>query len=69
MPTLEINATQPWLVSQAGSVAEVERRLSAVEELAAVVSANSDESRDSVLQRATRIRQSILPKAFTGELT
>jgi hypothetical protein len=68
MPTLEINATQPWLVSQAGSVAEVERRLSVVEELATVVSANSDKSRDSVLQRATRLRQSILQETFTVEL-
>jgi type I restriction enzyme S subunit len=41
-------------------VAEVERRLSVVEELEAVVAAN--------LQRATRLRQSILQKAFTGEL-
>jgi hypothetical protein len=41
-------------------VAEVERRLSVVEELEAAVSAN--------LQRATRLRQSILPKAFTGEI-
>ena len=41
-------------------VAEVERRLSVVEELEAVVSAN--------LQRATRLRQSILQKAFTGGL-
>ncbi len=40
--------------------AEVERRLSMVEALEAVVSAN--------LQRATRLRQSILQKAFTGEL-
>jgi hypothetical protein len=23
MPTLEINATQPWLISQSGSVAEI----------------------------------------------
>jgi type I restriction enzyme S subunit len=38
----------------------VERRLSVVEELEAVVSAN--------LQRAARLRQSILHKAFTGEL-
>jgi type I restriction enzyme S subunit len=38
----------------------VERRLSVVEELESVVSAN--------LQRATRLRQSILPKAFRGEL-
>jgi type I restriction enzyme S subunit len=41
-------------------VAEVERRLSVVEELESVVAAN--------LQRATRLRQSILQKAFTGEL-
>jgi type I restriction enzyme S subunit len=41
-------------------VAEVERRLSVVEELESVVTAN--------LQRATRLRQSILQKAFTGTL-
>ena len=41
-------------------MAEVERRLSVVEELESVVTAN--------LQRATRLRQSILQKAFTGEL-
>ncbi len=39
---------------------KVERRLSVVEELESVVTAN--------LQRATRLRQSILQKAFTGEL-
>ena len=39
----------------------MELRLSVVEELEAVVSAN--------LQRATRLRQSILQKAFTGELS
>jgi hypothetical protein len=39
---------------------EVERRLSVVEELESVVSAN--------LQRANRLRQSILQKAFTGQL-
>ena len=38
----------------------VEHRLSVVEELEAVVTTN--------LQRATRLRQSILQKAFTGEL-
>ena len=42
-------------------VAEVERRLSVGEELESVVTAN--------LQRATRLRQSILQKAFTGGLT
>ena len=40
--------------------AEAERRLSLVEELESVVLAN--------LQRATRLRQSILQKAFTGHL-
>lgn len=41
-------------------VPEVERRLSMVEELEAVVTTN--------LQRFTRLRQSILEKAFTGKL-
>ena len=50
----------PPLAEQARIVAEVDRRLSVVEELEALVSAN--------LQRATRLRQSILQKAFTGEL-
>ena len=51
----------PPLAEQTRIVAEVERRLSVVEELESVVSAN--------LQRATRLRQSILQKAFTGQLT
>jgi type I restriction enzyme S subunit len=50
----------PPLTEQTRIVAEVERRLSVVEELEAVVTAN--------LQRATRLRQSILQRAFTGEL-
>ena len=50
----------PPLAEQTRIVAEVERRFSVVEELEAVVSAN--------LQRATRLRQSILQKAFTGQL-
>lgn len=50
----------PPLAEQTRIVAEVERRLSVVEELETVVSAN--------LLRATRLRQSILQKAFTGEL-
>ena len=48
------------LAEQTRIVAEVERRLSVVDELESVVRAN--------LQRATRLRQSILQKAFTGEL-
>lgn len=50
----------PPLGEQKSVVLEVERRLSVVEELEALVSAN--------LQRATRLRQSILQKAFEGEL-
>jgi type I restriction enzyme S subunit len=51
----------PPLAEQTRIVAEVERRLSVVAELESVVTAN--------LQRATRLRQAILQKAFTGELT
>ncbi len=50
----------PPVAEQTRIVAEVERRLSVVDELEAVVSAS--------LQRAVRLRQSILQKAFTGEL-
>jgi type I restriction enzyme, S subunit len=50
----------PPLAEQTRIVAEVERRLSVIEELEVGVSAN--------LQRATRLRQSILQKAFSGEL-
>ena len=50
----------PPLAEQTRIVAEVERRLSVVEELESVVSAD--------LQRASRLRQSMLQKAFTGEL-
>lgn len=50
----------PPLAEQTRIVAEVERRLSVVEELETVVNAN--------LQRATRLHQSILKKAFTGRL-
>ena len=50
----------PPPAEQTRIVAEVERRLSVVEELESVVTAN--------LQRASSLRQSILKKAFTGEL-
>jgi type I restriction enzyme S subunit len=50
----------PPLAEQTRIVAEVERRLSVVEELEVGVSAN--------LQRATRLRQAVLQKAFTGSL-
>jgi type I restriction enzyme, R subunit len=50
----------PPLIEQMRIVAEVERRLNVVEELESVVSVN--------LQRATRLRQCILQKAFTGNL-
>ena len=55
-----INVPLPPPTEQTRIVAEVERRLSVVEELEAMVSAN--------LQRATRLRQSILQGAFTGKL-
>ena len=50
----------PPLAEQKRIVAEVERRLSVMEKLSALVESN--------LKRATRLRQSILQKAFTGEL-
>jgi len=57
---VEIEFPLPPLAEQKRIVAEVERRLSVVEELEAVVSA--------ILQRASRLRQSILQKVFAGEL-
>jgi len=50
----------PPHVEQTRIVAEVERRLSVVEELETLVQTN--------LQRATRLRQSILQQAFSGRL-
>ena len=48
----------PPLAEQTRIVAEVERRLSVVEELEATVAAN--------LQRATRLRQAVLQNAFSS---
>ncbi len=50
----------PPLAEQHRIVAEVERCLSVIEELEATVTAN--------LQRATRLRQAILHRAFSGQL-
>jgi type I restriction enzyme S subunit len=50
----------PPLEEQYRIVAEVERRLSLIDELNATVSAN--------LKRADRLRQSILKRAFEGKL-
>lgn len=50
----------PSLVEQTQIVAEVERRLSVIDELEATVEAN--------LTRADRLRQSILSQAFSGKL-
>ena len=66
-PTLPIRALRnllvdvPPLFEQERIVGEVERRFSVIEELEMTVSAN--------LQRAARLRQSILDRAFTGRLT
>jgi type I restriction enzyme S subunit len=49
----------PSLAEQMRIVAEVERRLSVVDELEAVVNAS--------LQRASRLRQAVLQRAFTGK--
>lgn len=48
------------MTEQSRIVTEEERRLSVVEELESVVTAN--------LQRASSLRQSILQKPFAGEL-
>ena len=60
-PTIEaLPVPLPPLAEQARIVAEVDRCLSTVRELEAVVSSN--------LKRAERLRQSILREAFAGEL-
>lgn len=56
----ELPVPLPPQAEQSRIVSEVECRLSVVEELESVVAAN--------LQRASRLRQSILQKAFSGEL-
>ena len=50
----------PPLIEQEQIVAEVERRLSVIDELEAAVRTN--------LTRADRLRQSVLRQAFDGEL-
>jgi type I restriction enzyme S subunit len=57
---LPLSMPLPPLGEQERIVAELERRLSVVEELEAVVNTN--------FQRATRLRQSILQRAFVGEI-
>ena len=57
---LSIYVAVPPVAEQQRIVAEVERRLSVVEELEAVLNVN--------LQRATRFRRSILQRAFEGRL-
>jgi hypothetical protein len=58
--TKAINVPFPPFAEQTRIVTEVERQLSVVEELKEVVSVN--------LQRASRLRQSILQKAFSGSV-
>ncbi|MGD9874995.1 MAG: restriction endonuclease subunit S [Kiritimatiellia bacterium] len=55
-----ISLKLPSLAEQALIVSDIERRLSVVEEIESAVETN--------LQRATRLRQSILQKAFEGKL-
>jgi type I restriction enzyme S subunit len=54
---LSVSIALPPLPEQVRIVAEVERRLSVVDQLESTLTAN--------LQRATRLRQAILKKAFS----
>ena len=57
---LEMPVAVPPLAEQRRIVAEVERRLSVIQQAEATVAAS--------LQRAERLRQSILKQAFSGQL-
>ncbi len=57
---LSVHIAVPPLAEQTRIVAEVERRLSVVDELETVVTTN--------LHRATRLRQAVLSSAFSGNL-
>jgi type I restriction enzyme S subunit len=57
----DLSIIVPSVAEQELIVAEVERRLSVIDELEAAVEAN--------LTRADRLRQSVLARAFSGELT
>ena len=56
----QIRVPLPPFAEQTRIVAEVERRLSVIEGLEAMVAAN--------LQRAARLRQAVLQRAFSGQL-
>ncbi len=64
MPTLEINATQPWLNSQSGSVAEIIGKFG-----------GADKLRHAMLNRQTtlrnhrrRTRDMLLPRLLSGQV-
>ena len=64
MPTLEINATQPWLISQAGNVAEIIGTFG-----------GADQRRHAMLDRQTtlrnhlrRTRDPLLPRLLSRQV-